>query len=231
MGERRHGAFAQYVSMPVASFFPLPDDADLVQAGALMVGHLTTWRMLFGKRPLHAGETMLIVGIGGGVALAALELALLAGARVLVTSSSDAKIARAIALGASAGVNYREEEVVARVLALTNGEGVDVVVDSVGEASWGTSLRALRRGGRLVTCGATTGSNPPAEIQRLFVRQLEIYGWTGGSLEEFRQLVALFAQGRIKPVIDRRIELEQIDDAFEILSNGEQFGKLVVTMS
>ena len=231
MGEHRHGTFAEYIAMPAQCFFPLPDDADLVAAGALMVGHLTAWRMLFGKRALLPGETVLIVGIGGGVAVAALQLALRAGARVLVTSSSDAKIARAVALGATAGVNYRSEKVAQRVLALTDGEGVDMVIDSVGEASWADSLRALRRGGRLVTCGATTGGNPSAEIQRLFIRQLEVYGSTGGSIEEFRQLVALFARGEIQPLIDRRFTLDDIDAALETLNRGEQFGKLVVTMA
>jgi len=231
MGEHRHGTLAEYIAMPTANFFPLPDDADLVSAGAMMVGHLTAWRMLFGKRALRAGETVLIVGIGGGVAVAAMQLALLAGARVLVTSSSDDKIARAVALGASAGVNYRTEKVAERVLALTGGEGVDMVIDSVGKASWGDSLRSLRRGGRLVTCGATTGGDPSAELQRMFIRQLEVYGSTGGSIEEFRQLVALFAQGKIHPVIDRRFALDQVDDAFEMLNRGEQFGKLVVTVA
>jgi NADPH:quinone reductase-like Zn-dependent oxidoreductase len=231
MGEHRDGTFAEYIAMPSECFFPLPIDADLVAAGALMVGHLTAWRMLFGKRALQPGETVLIVGIGGGVAVAALQLALRAGARVLVTSSSDAKIARAVALGASAGVNYRTEKVAQRVLALTGGEGVDMVIDSVGEASWADSLRALRRGGRLVTCGATTGSNPSADLQRMFIRQLEVYGSTGGNIEEFRQLVALFARGEIQPLIDRRFTLDEIDAAFETLNRGEQFGKLVVTMA
>ena len=231
MGEHRDGGFAHFVAMPSKCFFPLPDDADLVAASALMVGHLTAWRMLFGKRTLRAGETVLIVGIGGGVAVAALQLALMVGARVLVTSSSDQKIAHALLLGASAGVNYRTEKVAQRVLALTDGEGVDMVIDSVGQSSWADSLRSLRRGGRLVTCGATTGSDPSAEIQRMFIRQLEVYGSTGGSVDEFRQLIALFARGRLQPVIDRRVPLAGIDDAFECLARGEQFGKVVVTMT
>ena len=231
MGEHRDGGFAHFVAMPSKCFFPLPDDADLVAASALMVGHLTTWRMLFGKRALRASETVLIVGIGGGVAVAALQLALMVGARVLVTSSSDQKIAQALQLGASAGVNYRTEKVAQRVLALTAGEGVDMVIDSVGQSSWADSLRSLRRGGRLVTCGATTGSDPSAEIQRMFIRQLEVYGSTGGSIDEFRQLIALFARGKLQPVIDRRVPLADIDDAFECLARGEQFGKVVVTMT
>jgi len=230
MGEHRHGTLAEYIAMPAHCFFVLPDDADLVAAGALMTGHLTAWRMLFGKRPLRAGETVLIVGIGGGVAVASLQLARLAGARVIVTSSSDDKIARAIEMGAAGGVNYRTEKVAQRVLEMTGGEGVDMVIDSVGQASWADSLRSLRRGGCLVTCGATTGSNPGADLQRMFIRQLAVYGSTGGSIDEMRQLVALFARGEVSPVIDRRFTLDQVHDAFDRLHRGEQFGKVVVTV-
>jgi NADPH:quinone reductase-like Zn-dependent oxidoreductase len=225
MGEHRHGGFADYIAMPSRCFMPLPDDADLVAAGALMTGHLTAWRMLFGKKTLQPGESVLIVGMGGGVAVACLQLAKLAGARVFVTSSSDAKIERAIALGASGGVNYQRDRVSNAILQMSNG-GVDMVIDSVGEASWGESLRSLRRGGRLVTCGATTGSNPPADLQRLFIRQLEIYGSTGGSLSEFRQLLDVFNRGLVKPVVDVTFEMANIRSAFEHLASGAQFGKI-----
>jgi NADPH:quinone reductase-like Zn-dependent oxidoreductase len=225
MGEHRHGGFAEYIAMPSRCFLPLPDDADLVAAGALMTGHLTAWRMLFGKKTLQPGESVLIVGIGGGVAVACLQLAKLVGARVFVTSSSDAKIERAIALGASGGVNYQRDRVSNAILQMSNG-GVDMVIDSVGEASWGESLRSLRRGGRLVTCGATTGSNPPADLQRVFIRQLEIYGSTGGSLSEFRQLLDVFNRGLVKPVLDATFEMADIRAAFDHLSSGAQFGKV-----
>lgn len=225
MGEHRHGGFAEYIAMPSRCFLPLPDDADLIAAGALMTGHLTAWRMLFGKKTLQPGETVLIVGIGGGVAVACLQLAKLAGAQVFVTSSSDAKIERAMALGASGGVNYRRDRVSSAILELSNG-GVDMVIDSAGEASWGESLRSLRRGGRLVTCGATTGSNPPADLQRLFIRQLEIYGSTGGSVSEFRQLLDVFNRGLLKPVVDKTFEMADIRSAFDRLASGAQFGKI-----
>ena len=230
MGEHRNGAFADYVVMPARCVLPLPDNADLVGAGALLAAYLTAWRMLFGKRTLRPGETVLIVGIGGGVAVACLQLARHAGARVLVTSSSDDKIERAQELGASGGVNYRREKVVRRVLELTGGEGVDMVIDSVGQSSWDDSIRSLRRGGRIVTCGATTGSHPSADLRRLFIRQLEVYGSTGGSMEECRQLLALFASGALKPVIDKRYTLDELPAAFDRLEHGEQFGKIVVTM-
>ncbi|MEZ2295006.1 zinc-binding dehydrogenase [Variovorax sp. RCC_210] len=231
MGEHRDGGFAEYVAMPARCVLPLPDHVDLVEAGALLAAYLTAWRMLFGKRALRPGETVLIAGVGGGVAVACLQLALHAGARVLVTSSSDDKLARAQAMGASGGVNYRREKVAKRVLEMTSGEGVDMVIDSSGAASWDDSLRSLRRGGRLVTCGATTGSNPPADLQRIFIRQLEVYGSTGGSVAECHQLLALFASGAIRPVIDRRFVLDDIGAAFDQLEHGNQFGKVVVTMA
>jgi NADPH:quinone reductase-like Zn-dependent oxidoreductase len=225
MGEHRHGGFAEYIAMPSSCFFPLPEDTNLAAAGALMTGHLTAWRMLFGKRTLQPGESILIVGIGGGVAVACLQLAKIVGARVFVTSSSDEKITRAKALGADGGVNYRRDRVSAAVQEMSGG-GVDMVIDSVGEASWGESLRSLRRGGRLVTCGATTGSNPPADLQRVFIRQLEIYGSTGGSVSEFRQLLDVFNRGLVKPVIDMSFAMADVRSAFARLASGAQFGKV-----
>jgi len=225
MGEHRHGGFAEYVAMPSRCFFPLPDDVDLATAGALMTGHLTAWRMLFGKRMLRPGESVLIVGVGGGVAVASLQLAKLIGARVFVTSSSDAKIARAIQLGAEAGVNYSADRVSKAILEMSGG-GVDMVIDSVGAASWSESLKSLRRGGRLVTCGATTGANPPADLQRIFIRQLEIFGSTGGSVGEFRQLLDVFGRGLVKPVIDSTFPMSNIRAAFDRLESGAQFGKV-----
>ncbi len=229
MGEHRNGGFAEYVAMPTRCFFPLPDDADLEAAGALMTGHLTAWRMLFGKHTLRPGESVLIVGIGGGVALACLQLAKLVGAQVFVTSSSDEKIARAVAMGAERGVNYAKEKVSAAILDLSRG-GVDMVIDSVGAASWGESLKSLRRGGRLVTCGATTGANPPADLQRVFIRQLEIYGSTGGSVAELGRLLDVFNRGLVSPVIDSRFRMSDIDAAFDRLESSAQFGKVSVTV-
>jgi NADPH:quinone reductase-like Zn-dependent oxidoreductase len=229
MGEHRHGGFAEYVAMPTRCFFPVPDDANLEAAGALMTGHLTAWRMLFGKRALRPGESVLIVGIGGGVAVACLQLAKLVGARVFVTSSSDQKIARAVAMGAEGGVNYAKGKVSAAILDLSRG-GVDMVIDSVGAASWGESLKSLRRGGRLVTCGATTGSNPPADLQRVFIRQLEIYGSTGGSITELRRLLDVFNRGLVEPVIDSRFRMADIDAAFSRLESSAQFGKVSVVV-
>lgn len=229
-GEHRDGCFAEYVAMPERCFLPLPESLDFTSAGVLGAAYGTAYRMLFGKRAVQPGETVLVVGAGGGVAVACIQLAVLAGARVLVTTSTPEKLARAIELGAEGGVNYRSDPVAASILEMTGGEGADMVIDSVGQASWGESLRSLRRGGRLVTCGATTGSNPAVEIQRMFIRQLEVYGSTGASIDEMRRLFSLVATGRVQPVIDSTFGLEQIGDAYERLASGGQFGKVAVTV-
>jgi NADPH:quinone reductase-like Zn-dependent oxidoreductase len=229
-GEHGDGTLAEYIVLPRRCVVPLPAAANLLECAAIGVGHVTAWRMLFGKRALQPGETVLVVGIGGGVAVACLQLARLAGAQVIVTSSSDEKLARAATLGARAGINYRTEPVAQRVLEITQGQGVDMVIDSVGAASWGDSLRSLRRGGRLITCGATTGSQPGADLQRLFIRQLEVYGSTGGSVAEFNALLKVYLAGGFRPVIDQCFPLAQVGDAFARLQRGEQFGKIVVTL-
>lgn len=230
-GEHRHGCFAEYISMPERCFLPLPDNLSYQDAGVMQSAYMTAFRMLYGKRALMPGETVLVVGAGGGVAVACIQLAVLTGARVLITTSSEEKIEKSLALGADAGINYREENVSERVMELTRGEGVDMVIDSVGESSWGQSLRSLRRGGRIITCGATTGSNPPVELQRMFIRQLEVYGSTGGSIGEFRDLLRLTATGKLKPVIDSTYSLDNIKDAFARLESGQQFGKVSVTIT
>ena len=173
-------------------------------------------------------QTALVVGAGGGVASACVQLARLAGARVLATSSTPAKLAHAAALGAAVTIDHRTEDVPKRALAETGGAGVDLVVDSVGAATWRQSLRAVRRGGRVVTCGATTGGDPPAELQRVFIRQIQIQGSTMGSLEEFRRLLAVAAAGRLRPAVERSFALEEVPAALDRLAGGGQRGKLVV---
>jgi NADPH:quinone reductase-like Zn-dependent oxidoreductase len=230
-GEHRDGNFAEFISMPSRCFVPLPDSLSFEAAGVLPAAYVTAYRMLFGKRQIAPGETVLIVGAGGGVGVASIQLAVLAGARVLVTTSTGEKLEKAMELGAAAGINYRLENVPERVLSLTHGEGVDMVIDSVGKATWSDSLRSVRRGGCVVTCGATSGGNPPADLQRLFIRQIEIYGSTGGNIRQLRNLLSLVEQGRLKPVIDSRYELASINDGFRRLAAGEQFGKISVQIS
>ena len=228
IGEHIDGGFAESVCVQAACLFPVPAGLDFEAAAALPVAYLTAWRMLMTQAGLRAGETVLIHGVGGGVALAALQIAVMAGARAVVTSGEAAKLERALALGAEAAVGYRDGDVLRAVMDFTAGRGVDVVIDNVGGPAWGLSLRAARRGGRVVTCGATAGPNPGAELQRVFIRQLRIFGSTLGTYEEFRALLAAAGRGAIAPVIDRIYPLAQAPEALERLRQGRQFGKLVL---
>lgn len=226
LGEHRNGTFAQWISVPACNVFAKPTKLSFVQAAALGVNHLTAWRMLFTKAQLKPWETVLVFGIGGGVSLAALQLAKAAGAKVIVCSRTDAKLQRALAMGADLGVNSSTEDVAKAVLAHTAGRGVDVVIENVGQAVWSAAMKSLVRGGRLVTCGATTGDQPPADLRRIFIRQLQILGSTLGDYAEFSSLLAFVERHDIQPIIDRSFPLEGIHDALNLLASGQQFGKI-----
>ncbi|MDZ5461016.1 zinc-binding dehydrogenase [Azohydromonas lata] len=228
LGEHRDGTLAQYVSLPARNVFPMPQGFGFEEAAALGVNHLTAWRMLFTKARLQPWETVLVFGVGGGVSLAALQLAKWAGARAIVTSRDDAKLQRALALGADHAVNGEREDVAKAVLALTAGRGVDVVIENVGAAVWGAALRAVVRGGRIVTCGATSGDQPPADLRRIFIRQLQILGSTLGDLHEMGALLQACAGGAIRPVIDSTWALDDVHAALDRLASGAQFGKVAV---
>lgn len=230
LGEHRDGTFAEFVCVPARNVFPMPEGLGFGEAAALGVNHLTAWRMLYGKAQVKPWETVLVFGIGGGVSLAALQLAKLAGARVLVTSRDPAKLERALSMGADASIDGRGD-IAAQVLASTGGRGVDVVIENVGEAVWPAALRSLVRGGRLVTCGATTGDQPPADIRRIFIRQLQVLGSTLGSFAEFSDLLALVARTGLKPVTDGVFQLEEVHEALNRLESGKQFGKVVLNIT
>lgn len=230
-GETRHGTFAEYVAAPAKCFVPKPESIDWVTAASLPVAYLTAWRMMFGKDALRSHETVLIMGIGGGVSSACLQMARMIGARTVVTSSSEEKLQWAEKLGADHGINYRERDVAKQIQAITGGIGVDMVIDNVGDASWKDSLRSLRAGGRLVTCGATTGGHPSADIQRLFAKQIAIYGSTLGSMSEFVQLIDVTARGKLKPLIDKVYTMGDIEQGFARLENAQQRGKLAVEVA
>lgn len=230
LGEHRDGTLAQYVSVPARNVFPMPPDLGFEEAAALGVNHLTAWRMLFNKARLKPWETVLIFGIGGGVSLAALQLAKWAGAKAVVTSRSDDKLQRALALGADHAINGAREDVAKAVLALTDGRGVDVVIENVGAAVWGAAMRAVVRGGRIVTCGATSGDQPPADLRRIFIRQLQIFGSTLGDLHEMTDLLSAVRRGGIRPVIDSTWALDEVHGALDRLEAGAQFGKVAITI-
>jgi NADPH:quinone reductase-like Zn-dependent oxidoreductase len=231
LGEHVNGTFAEAIRVPVENAVPIPARVPWAEAAAFPLVFLTAWRMLVTRAALGAGETVLIWGIGGGVALAALQIAKRRGARVLVTSSSDAKLERARALGADATINHATADVPREVRRLTDKCGAGVVLDTVGAATWDRSLRLLARGGRLVTCGATSGPNVGLDLRRIFWHQQSILGSTMGNDEEFRQVVALFAQDVLRPVVDSVLPLRAAGEAVARMASGQQFGKLVLDIA
>lgn len=226
LGEHRDGTFAEWVSVPATNIFPMPGHLDFLRAAALGVNHLTAWRMVSTKASLKPWETVLIFGIGGGVSLAAMQIAKAIGAKVIVTSRDDSKLERALAMGADHGINGRTQDVANTVQSLTGGRGVDVVIENVGEVVWPAAMRSLVRGGRLVTCGATSGDQPPADLRRIFIRQLQILGSTAGTLSDFRTLLAFVERHGIVPVIDSEFPMERAAEALSRLESGQQFGKV-----
>ena len=233
LGEHRAGTLAETVLVPeqnVARIPGLEPAVSWAEAASFSLVTLTAWRMVVTRAAVQPGETVLVWGIGGGVALAAMRIAKLRGARVIVTSSSDAKLAEAKKLGADAGVNYRTQKVAQEVRALSGRRGADVVIENVGEATWEESLRALRKGGRLVTCGATSGPRVVTDARRLFWNQYTIMGSTLGNAAEYRAVVGELGAGRLRPVVDRVFPLVESRAALERLERGEQLGKVVVTV-
>lgn len=228
LGEHLPGAFAEYVVVPEPNVRTIPETIAWPDAASFTLATLTAYRMVVTRAKIQPGELVLIWGIGGGVSLAAMRLAQRLGAQVWVTSSSDAKLARARKLGAEETLNHTTVDVGKEVRARTGKRGVDVVIDNVGEATWQGSLTALGKAGRLVTCGATTGPQVTTDVRRLFWNQWTIMGSTMGNDAEFDAVTEILREGELMPIIDRVYPLEQARDAFERMQNAEQFGKIVL---
>jgi NADPH:quinone reductase-like Zn-dependent oxidoreductase len=233
LGEHLPGTLAEYVVVPIQNVarIDIPAKANseaFIDAAAFPLVTLTAWRMLVTQARLQPMEDILIWGIGGGVALAALKIAKRIGARVWVTSGSDEKLKRAKELGADEVLNYKKVDVGKEIRARTTKRGVDVVVDNVGQASWAQSLTALGRRGRLVVCGATSGPMVETDLRKLFWNQWKIIGSTMGNDAEFAAVAAEFNKGNLIPTVDSVFELGDARKAFERLDSSEQFGKIVV---
>ena len=230
-GEHLPGGYAEYMRVPARNVMPIPDDMGFEEIVAAPLAFLTAWRALITRAKLKPGEDVLITGVGGGVASAAVQIAKLAGARVFVTSSSNEKLERAKQLGADVLINYKEKEFEREAFVLTGKRGVDVVLDSTGGPNWVKSVRALCKGGRLVTVGATLDPNPPEEIRLVFWKQVSLLGSTMSTQKEFRDVMKLVFQRKLKPVVDTIMPLEQAREAHERLAQGKQFGKIVLRVS
>lgn len=229
LGEHTNGGFAEFVAVPAANLFPVPKDFALEQAAAAPLPFLTAWRALVSKGRLRAGQSVLITGASGGVATAGIQIAKHFGATVYALTTAD-KVERVRALGADT-VYDRTQVDFAKQLKDTPKRGVDIVLDSVGEAIWPQCVRALTRGGRLVSYGATTGPRASVDIRLLFWKQIEILGSTMSNRSEFEEVMRLVFAGALHPVIDQVMKLADISAAHERLERGEQFGKIVLTLS
>jgi NADPH:quinone reductase-like Zn-dependent oxidoreductase len=230
IGEHGDGTNAQLIAVPATSVYPIPGDLSFEEAAAFPLVFETAYRMLVTRAQLQAGEWVLLWGIGSGVSTAGLAIAKALGARTIVTSSSDEKLARALELGADATVNHATSDVKAAVKEATAGHGADIVVDHVGEATWRTSLDVAAREGRIAVCGATSGPNPPAALHRVWWKQLTILGSTMGTKADFEGAYDLIASGRARPVVDEVLPLAEIRTAHARLEAGEQLGKIVLTI-
>jgi NADPH:quinone reductase-like Zn-dependent oxidoreductase len=222
------GGYAEFVKVPVQNLIPIPDKIDFVHAAAFPLTFLTAWHMLMTRAQLKRGEDVLILAAGSGVGQAAIQIAFLHGARVFATAGTDEKLERARALGAYEVIHHHRQDIAEEIRRLTNRRGVDVVIEHVGEATWAKSVRALARGGRLVTCGATTGPNGALDLQALFAKQLTIHGSYMGTKGELMRAARFFFAGQLKPVIDRTFPLADAAAAHARMDASGQFGKIVL---
>lgn len=228
LGEHRPGTFAELVRVPAGNVFPVPAHLDFAEAAALGVTFITAYRMLFNRGALRPGEWVLVTGIGGGLALSLFQLARPTAGKVFVTSSSAEKLGRAAELGAHGGVDYTSEDVGRAIRRLTGKRGVDLVADSAGGPSLDGSLRALRKGGRVVIAGATAGAIAEIDVRRLFWNQLSIVGSTMGSVTDVSDMLRLVAGSKLRPIVDRVVPFDEAPDGLRLLDAGGQFGKIVV---
>lgn len=228
IGEHVDGGLAEYTVVPAANLLSKPANLSFVEAAALPVVGMTAWHMLICVGQLQAGEDVLILGAGGGVASISIQLARYAGARVFTTTSTSEKAEMAKALGATEVFNYREGDWVSRVLEATDGRGVDLVQDNVGAVTWPSSLRVLARNGRLVPCGSHSGAAVEFDLSQIYHRQLQIRGSNGGTYQDLASVLKLVEKGYLRPVIHTTLPLEQIREGHRLLEEGEHFGKVVI---
>ena len=228
IGEHVDGGLADYTVVPVANLLSKPVNLSFVEAAALPVVGMTAWHMLISVGQLQAGEDVLILGAGGGVASIGIQLARYAGARVFTTTSTPEKAELARELGANEVFNYRAEDWVSRVLDVTQGRGVDLVQDNIGAATWPSALRVLARNGRLVPCGSHSGATVEFDLSQIYHRQLQIRGSNGGTYQDLVSALKLVEADHLRPVIHTTLPLEQIHEGHRLLEEGEHFGKVVI---
>ena len=231
LGFQTDGGYAAFVKAPAKNAIRIADDVSFVDAAALPIAYLTAWHMLITRAQLRAGDDVLILGVGGSVGSAALQIAKLVGARIFATASTDTKLARAKEFGADVTINYTDVNFSEVILSETDGRGVDVVLEHVGAATWEESIRSLAKNGRLVSCGVTTGNMGQINIRKMYQKQLTLMGSALGTVTELRTLVRLLEQQRLCPIIDRTLPLRQAAEAHRLLESRQNFGKICLLPS
>ncbi|MEE8349631.1 MAG: zinc-binding dehydrogenase [Acidobacteriota bacterium] len=228
VGENSSGTHGEYFVVPEANLRKIPEPISFEEAAAFSLVFQTAWRMLKTRARIRPGDDVFLHGIGGGVSTAALKIVKFWGGRVFASSSSDEKLNLARQAGADFCYNYTRTDVVQEVMEVTGKRGVDIVVDTVGDATWVQSIQLARKGGKIVTCGATSGPNPNTEIRLIFWKQLDILGSTMSNRQEYEEVAVLLDQGQLKPVVDKTFPLSEGIKALEYLQEQKQFGKVVL---
>ena len=228
VGEHTDGAYAELVAVPAHIVLPIPDSLSFEEAAAAPLVFLTAWSMMVVKGNIRPGEDILILGAGAGVGTAAIQIAKMVGCRVFATASTDEKLERARQIGADVLINYKNTEFDRAIRELTNKRGVDVVVDYVGADTWVRSLRSARRGGRVLTCGATTGFDPQTDLRQIFFRQVQVIGSTMGSPRDFLDVMKCIFRGQLRPIVDRALPLSEARKGHELVEQRAVFGKIVL---
>ncbi|MGC2449261.1 MAG: zinc-binding dehydrogenase [Candidatus Sulfotelmatobacter sp.] len=229
LGNAVDGGNCELIAVPEANVIPIPDSLDFNQAASVPLVFVTAWHMLVGLAGVRPGQTVLVLGANSGVGIAAIQIAKLFHCRVITTAGNAEKLERARALGADYGIDHYKLKISEEVRKITNKEGVDIVVEHVGAATWDESLRCLKTAGTLVTCGATTGPNVAIDLRHLFARQLRLMGSYMGTMAELHEVLGHVFAGRLKPVIDRVFPMSEIRAAHEYLEKSQMFGKVIVT--
>ncbi|HYR04754.1 MAG TPA: zinc-binding dehydrogenase [Nitrososphaerales archaeon] len=229
IGNEVDGGYAELVVAPLRNLLPKPDRMDFVQAASVPLSFLTAYHMLVTKARVQPGETVLVLGAGSGVGMAAIQIAKAHNANVVATAGSEAKLRKAVELGADYTVNHSTKKISEEARKYSEGRGVDVVIEHPGKATWEESLRSVAKGGRIVTCGATTGYDASTDIRRVFAKEITIFGSYMGGSGELLKVLELFKQRRLRPVVDISMPLSRARDAQVRMENGEHFGKIVLT--
>ena len=230
LGNRVDGGYRELIALPAINVVPIPDSLDFIQAASVPLVFTTAWHMLVGRARIKPGQTVLVLGANSGVGIAAIQVAKLFGTTVIATAGNEQKMEKARALGADHTINHYQQKISTEVRRITNKEGVDIVVEHVGLATWEESLKSLKPAGTLVTCGATTGYQAGIDLRFLFVRQLNLLGSYMGTLGELHDVVKLVFNGKLKPVVDKVFPLQDARAAHEYMNSSQMFGKVVLSL-